>query len=216
MNTDVRKLIESCFSSFPEVHYPKGQILLLPGDISGKVFHIVEGRVCQYSISYRGDEIIVDTFRPPAIFPMSLAMSKKPSKFYYKTEVKSTIRAAPAVDLIEIIRHKAEISYNLLGQVYAGMDSILERMAHLMLGTARSRLLFELVTEFRRSGNDAQRAGHLELNESSIAARSGLSRETVSREMKHLKDRQLVELKTNKIHVKNITELEKQLNTYLA
>lgn len=215
MDNNVRNLVEDFFSSFPEVHYPKDQILLFPGESVSKVFHITEGRVCQYSISYRGDEIIVNTFKPPAFFPMSLAINDLPSNFFYKTEAPTTIRVAPTVDVLAFLHSEPAVTYNLLSRVYSGIESVLERMVHLMSGTARSRLIFELIIEFRRFGNKTKNSGYLEVSEASVAARAGLSRETVSREMKHLKDKRLVEMRSGKIHINDVSSLEKQLGLHV-
>lgn len=215
MDNDIHKLIEDFFASFPEVHYPKDQILLFPGEEPNKIFHIVDGRVCQYNISYRGDEIIVNTFRPPAFFPMSVAINNSPSNFFYKTETATTMRVAPVVDVLAFMHAEPEVVYNLLSRVYSGVESVLERIVHLMSGTARSRLIFELIIEFRRFGHKDINSGFLEINEVSIASRSGLSRETVSREMKHLKDKGLVEVRSGKIYVVDIDALEKQLGSHI-
>ena len=215
MNDDIHKLVEDFFDKFPEVRYPKDQILLFPSEEVSKIFHIVEGRVCQYSISYRGDEIIVNTFKPYAFFPMSMAINNVPSKFFYKTETATTMRIAPVVDVIAFMHSKPEVAYDLLGRVYNGIESVLERMVHLMSGTARSRLIFELIIEFRRFGSKTENSGFLEVNEASIASRSGLSRETVSREIGHLKEKGLVEVKSGRIYINDITALEEQLGAHI-
>lgn len=215
MNDDIHAQISDFFSSYPELHYPKDQILIFPTEHVGKVFYMSEGRVCQYGISYRGDEIIVNTFKPPAFFPMSLAIHSTPSNFFYKTEAATIVRVAPARDVVTFVRSDPEIVYDLLSRVYTGIESVLERMLHLMSGTARSRLLFELLVEFKRFGNATDNEGYLEINEASIAARSGLSRETVSREMKHLKAAQLAQIQGGKIYIMNVTALEAQLGAHL-
>lgn len=215
MDDSIRNLVEDFFSSFPEIRYPKNQILLFPGEEASKIFHIVEGRVSQYSISYRGDEIVVNTFKPPAFFPMSMAINHVPSKFFYKTETTTTMRLAPVVDVLAFVQSEPDVAYNLLSRVYIGIESVLERMVHLMSGTAKSRLIFELVIEFKRFADKAANAGYLEVNEASIASRTGLSRETVSREMKHLKTKKLVAIESGKIYITDLAALEKQLGTYI-
>lgn len=215
MNDDIYRRITDFFASFPAVRYPRNQILLFPGEDINKIFHVVDGRVCQYSISYRGDMIIVNTFKPPAFFPMAMVMNHTPSNFFYKTEADTIMRVAPAEEVISFLHAEPDVLYDLLSRVYFGVESVLQRMVLLMSGTAKSRLVFELIVEFRRFGNKAQNDGFLEISEASIASRSGLSRETVSREMRHLKAKGVVEIRSGKIFISDLTGLEEQLGAHM-
>jgi CRP-like cAMP-binding protein len=211
MDNDIRKLVEQFFNSFPEVRYPKHQILFLPHENTDKVFLITEGRVCQYGISYRGDEVIVTTHEAPAIFPLATTLNTSANSFFYKTDNPTTIRVAAKKDFLQFLGVQPEVAYGLLTLVYASLESTLERLAQAMAGTARSRLMLELVTEFKRLNTEGQTSGHLDVTESGMAARLGLSRETVSREIKQLKHRHLVEVRANKVFVTNIAALQTQL-----
>lgn len=214
MSDVIRQKVENFFSQYPLVKYPKEQILLFPGDQTSKVYYIVTGRVCQYDISYRGDEVVVNTFKPFAFFPMAMAMNRFPSNFFYKAESNTEARVAPVSDVIAFMHEYPEVTYDLLSRVYEGIESVLNRMVHLMSGTARSRVAFELLVELKRFGKRAGDKQYIEVSEASIASRSGLSRETVSREMKHLKDKGLVEIKTHRIYIYNEAEMKKQVATH--
>jgi len=208
MNDDIRHKVDGFFSSYRLAKYPKNQILLFPGDIVDKVYYVVSGRVCQYDISYRGDDVIINTFKPPAFFPMAMVIEGTPSNFFYRCESDVEVRVAPAGDVLQFIHETPEVTFDLLRRVYSGAESMLKKMVLLMSGTARSRLIYEVIVEYRRFGTYAEEAGHLYLSEVSLAARTGLSRETVNRELKRLKDQGLIEVKKNKIIVMNIAKLE--------
>lgn len=215
MNDDVRKKIEEFFNHYPMVKYPKNQILIFPGEKIEKIFYIVSGRVSQHDISYRGDEIVVNTFKPPAFFSMAMALNQTPSNFFYKTETNTELRIASAQDVVNFVNENPDVTYDLLKRVYRGIDSVLDRMIHLMSGTAKSRLVFDLIAEFRRFGKTDGEHQYIEATETNIASRSGLSRETVSREMKHLKNKDLVTIKSHRIYLINIPELEKLLANHM-
>jgi CRP-like cAMP-binding protein len=81
-----------------------------------------------------------------------------------------------------------------------------------MSGTAKSRLIYELIMECRRFGTqDKPHIYALNVNEVDFAARSGLSRETISREMQKLKDLGIVSINGKVIEVKDLLALEKML-----
>lgn len=208
---DIQRKVDTFFGRYPSIEYSKDQILLLPGEVCTKIFYIVSGRVCQYDISYRGDEVIVNTFKPPRYFPMALAINDHDSNFFYKTEVRSELRVAPVADVRAFLKSNPDALYDLLSRVYIGLESILQRMVHLMSGTAKSRVLFELIIEFRRFSDHTDSSGYLDVTEASMASRSGLSRETVNREIRHLKERGLITIERGKIYIRNVSELENLL-----
>ncbi len=200
------------FSKYPKRTYPKGQILVFADENPEHIFYIVEGRVRKYDVSYRGDEIIVNIFKPPAFFPMSWAINKSPNKYFYKTETKAVLHIVPTSVALDFVKSNPDIMFDLLSRIYRGMDGLLGRVVHLMSGTAKSRLIYELIMECRRFGElDKQGNYSLTTNEVDLAARSGLSRETVSREMQKLKDLKIVSIKGKIILVEDLSALEKIL-----
>lgn len=207
MDVKVRSQIEDFFDSFPLRRVAKGQILIHAHDNPGHIYHLVNGRVKQYDISYRGDEVVLNTFKPPAFFPMSFAINRTPNPYFYQAETDLEYHLAPIPDTLRFFKSHPGIVYDLLARVYSGTDGLLGRIAHLMGGSARSRVLYELLIECRRFG---ARRGHgvvIALNESDIASHAGLARETVSRELKSLKDANVVSVVKQEIFVNDLDKL---------
>lgn len=212
MASEATDKIHAAFSKYPKRTYPKGQILVFADESPDYIFYIVSGRVRKYDVSYRGDEVIVNVFQPPSFFPMSWAINHTPNKFFYKAETKVELHTVPAAAAVEFLKANPDVMFDLLSRIYKGMDGLLGRMVHLMAGTARSRLLYELIIECRRFGTEQPNGSIiLSTNEVDLAARSGLSRETVSREMSKIKEQSWVEVANKNIIVKDVAELEKSL-----
>jgi len=53
-------------------------------------------------------------------------------------------------------------------RVYSGTDGLIGRLAHLMAGTARSRVLYELLIECRRFGQPRGMGAAVALSESDL------------------------------------------------
>ena len=193
MPEEIRQQVDNFFSSYREVTYPKGQLLLLPGDKIDSVFYLESGRVSVYDVSYRGDEIILFTFTPYAYFPMASVINNVENNFFYKSDTEVTFRIAPSEEFKKYIRSNSDMSFHLLSRSYERFESILYRMLHLITGTARQRLIFELLIEYQTYGIGDETTGYIDSSEINIASRAGLSRETVSREMKRLKQAGIVE-----------------------
>jgi len=212
MNEDVQKKIETFFANYPKRTYPKDQIVVFAGEDPEKVFHILSGKISQYDISYRGDEIVINIFKEPAFFPMSWAINRTPNPYFFKADEETIVRVAPPEDVVKFIKDNPDVMFNLLSRLYKGVDGVLARTVHLMSGSARSRVIYELIIECRRFGEKAhENMYRLKINESDLAAHSGLARETVSREVKHLKERELIEIVGGGIFVKDLSALESQL-----
>ena len=207
MDQVVAQKIENFFAQYKTVRHRKGHILLHAQDDPEYIFFLTKGRVKQYDISYRGDEVLLNIFKPSAFFPMSSAINKASNRYFFEAESDIEVRAAPVAETIALLKDNPDIVYDLLSRVYTGVNGLLGRLAHLMSGTARSRVLYELLVECQRFGEvDGERVT-ISLNESDIGARAGLARETVSREIHKLKVTGLITIAHSKITVPNLGQL---------
>jgi len=211
MSDEVASKIETFFAQYRSRKYAKGQVLILNGDSTDYVYHLIDGRVKQYDVTYRGDEIIVNVFKPPAFFPMSLAINKTTNPYIYEAETDIEVRQAPAEETVAFIQQNPDVTYDLLRRVYRGLDGLLGRMTHLMTSSAKARLMYELIIECRRFGKGETEDCKISINEVDLAARAGLSRETVSREMRSLIKDDLIKMSGHTIIVNNLAHLEHKL-----
>lgn len=209
MAFSVAEKVDKHFSTYPLHSYSKGQTLIFPGDNPGHIFYLIKGKIREYDVSYKGDDIIINIFKPPSFFPMSYAINRKTIEYSYKTEEETVLRAVPVDDALAFVKDNPDVLLDLLSRIYLGMDGLLGRIVHLMAGTAKSRLIYELIIECRRFGKRQPKGNYiLALKETDLAARSGLSRETVNREIQKLKDRGLVQISSQGILITDLETLE--------
>lgn len=213
---DVAQKVEQFFSTYPTRIYEKKQILFHPEDFIEDVLYISTGTVRQYDISTVGNEIVVNIFKSGAFFPMSMALNKQPNSYFF--EAASTVNAhvAPSKEVVAFLELNNDVTLDLLSRVYRGTDGVLRRMAYLMGGDARSRLLFELINGSYRFGSfGAEGSVTLRMSEGELASNSGLARETVNRELKKLKDHGLVRVGNGELLIADIDQLEAELGPTL-
>jgi CRP-like cAMP-binding protein len=213
VKTDVANKVERFFGQYKLRTYPRGQVLILNGDNTNFIFHLVEGKVKMYDITYKGDQIVLHVYKPPAFFPMTMAINKSPNPFMYEAETAIQVHRAPAGEVIEFLHDNPDVMYELLARVYRRVEGLTGRIVQLMSGTAQSRLLFELLLDARRFGvNDTDGPGcSLSITERELGARAGLSRETVSREITKLKQNNLITLGRKGIHISDLQKMEQKL-----
>lgn len=204
------------FSRYPERKFAKQHILVHAGEEPAGVFYLVEGRVNQYDISAGGVEAVVNVFKPPAFFPMSWAINKTPNQYFFEAASDVTARVAPANDVVSFLRDDPEVLFDLLARVYRGADGLLRRLAHLMGGDARSRLIFEILNATYRFGAAAEDGAiHVPLKEGDLAKHSGMARETVNRIIQGLKAAGLVKVGKTGLVVPDLKKLEAALGAGL-
>lgn len=215
MNSSVADTVAGFFAQYPKRSYAKGQLLIHAGEAPSAIYYLVSGKIRQYDISYRGDEVVVNIFKEGAFFPMLWAITKAENRYFFAAETTVELRVAPKEDVLAFMRANPDVMYDLLTRLYIGIDGLLGRMAHLMAGSAKSRVMYELIVECRRFGK-AQADGTclVRLTEADLAGRAGLSRETVSRELQKIAHDGLVTLQRGGLLVQ-VVALEEKLGTEL-
>lgn len=212
MKKDASQLVDEFFEQYRLRQYKKGQILILSGDGTDYIYYLLKGRVKQYDVSYRGDEVVINVFKPPAYFPMSLALSGGANPYIFEAETDLELKQAPAREVVEFLKSQPEVAFDLLTRVYRGLDGLQEKLAHLMKGSAKERLMFEILINAKRFGQKLENGGwQSDINESELAGRAGLSRETVSREIQKLAKSGLIKFKSGRLVIPRPKIFEKTI-----
>ncbi|HZM64203.1 MAG TPA: Crp/Fnr family transcriptional regulator [Candidatus Saccharimonadales bacterium] len=213
---DTQQKIAAFFEAYPLKSFDERQIIIRAGEDPQNILYVVEGRISQYDITPTGNEMVVNVFKPGAFFPMSSAINNTPNGYFFEASTAVTTRVAPAADVIQFIKDNPDVLFDLLARVYRGVDGVLRRMAHLMGGDAKSRLLFELLNASYRFGQP-QPNGEvtIALTETALARHSGLARETINRTLKDLKTAGLIEVSQEGIVVKDPKRLAATLGDKL-
>jgi CRP/FNR family transcriptional regulator len=201
--------IESFFSNYPLRRYKKGQILMLPGETTNYAYLLVSGRLKLYTRSYRGDEIIVDMFKNPSFFPLSLVMNKSPTFLIHEADTDIEVRQAPIQATLDFLDTNPKLVLDLLSFLYSRFDGALQRMVHLIDSSAKVRLVHEIIDACDQIGELKPDGSYLlTISQTTLGGRIGLTRETVSREAKSLKDKKLLEITRTSMIIPDITKLK--------
>lgn len=211
MDETLSKKINNFFKQYKHQVYNKGEILIRADDNPLGIFCLIKGNVKQYVISKKGEELAVNVFKPVAFFPMSWAINETPNGYFYEAMTDVEVWRAPRGDVIEFIQSNPDVLYDLMSRVYKGVDGVLTRMTYLMSGDAYARLITEIIIYTKRFGKGRNNV-ELNISEKDLAAQAGMTRETVSREMKTLKDKGLIVSNEHKLIVMDIGKLEDELS----
>ena len=216
MAPEVSEKVAAFFGAYPKRRFSKGHILVQAGENPPGVFYLTHGMVRQYDIDHRGEEVVVNIFKSPSFFPMSYAINKTPNEYFYEAAQDVTVQMAPHEAVVQYLREHADVTFDLLARVYAGTDGLLRRLAHVMGGSARSRLVYELLVACRRFGVQRPHgACFIAVSEVELATRTGLTRETVNRTLHDLKAEGGILMTRGGLVITDVAKLETELGNDL-
>jgi CRP-like cAMP-binding protein len=198
------------FQNYKTRSYKKGEILIRADDAPAGIFFLEKGIVKEYAISKKGNDQVVNIFKEGSFFPMSWAINDTHNDYFFEAMTNLEIKLAPRDEVISFIKNNSDVLYDLLARVYKGTDGLLTRLTYIMTGDAYARLITELLIQTKRF-NHKRETIKIEFSEKDLASLTGLTRETISREMKILKDKNLVEITKNVIVIKDLPALENEL-----
>ncbi len=204
--------IDAFFTKYKYQKYKKGEILVRADDDPAGIFYLKDGLVKEYAISSKGEELVVNIFKPPSFFPMSWAINNTPNTFYFEAVTAATIFRAPKEDVIVFLKRNPDVLFDLLSRVYRGTDGLLTRLTHLMSGGSKGKLITELLIHTKRFGQIKKNgAVMVKISQKDLASQIGVSRETVNRELKILKEKKLVTFTRGTLHIVDIKKLTEEL-----
>ena len=214
MDGFVEKKLDEFFFKYKKINYKKGEIIIQANEAPQHIYYLKSGIVRQYMVSEKGSELVLNIYKSLAFFPMSNAFNNKSSKYYFESLNDIVVYRAPKEAVISFIRVNPDIQYDLLVRLFKGIDGLLSRMAYLMSANAHKRLIAEILLYNKRFSQNESRIKSvvIEISEHELAALTGLTRETVSRELKSLKNKELISFAKRKLMIHDITLLESELS----
>lgn len=201
MNESVKEKILTFFSAFPSQEVKRTRILIRPEDPPDTIYFVESGFVRQYIISEAHEEVTVNIFKPLSFFPMMGLVTGMKNTYYFVTASDCRIRRAPSVKVLTFVKENPNVLYDLLRRLYIGIDGLLIQMEQLMSSNARKRITTLLTLLGKRIGekSDVGKLLKIRLTHQQLASLTGLSRETVSREMKKLEREKFFRILTGHI-----------------
>jgi CRP-like cAMP-binding protein len=207
--------IADFFSAYPTRKYQKGKIIALAGQELKGIYYLEKGLIEQYDISGEGNKISVNIFKPATFFPMSWAINGTPNTYFYEAQTDVALRIADPAETVEFVRNNPEVLFDLLSRVYKGTDVLLKRLTLAANGIALNRIVFELLIEAYRFGTKVNEEETLiNIQHNLLASRTGLARETVSRNLHKIEAADLIVLTKDGIRI-HVSKLEKHLESIL-
>ena len=213
MDTDLLKKLNPFFSRYKPLNYKKGQVILRPEDQIEYIYFIEKGYVKFYYLSPDGKELTFLIYNPGYIFPILFTfLGDASTKYYFEAYTPVVLRRAPRETFTELISTNTFLMFSLSQEVVVRWQELLNRMELLKLGTASQNVAYIIglcAEQFGIKKGDMVTID-LPLAHKDIASMVGLTRETVSLEMKKLEQAGLIEYKRNNITIKDMNSFRRK------
>lgn len=200
--TDTQEKVERFFQRGVKREFASGELILFPG-IDGVVpiNYLKQGRVIQYDINEEGNRSIVNIFKPYAFFPLQVAVNDAVVGYFFEADTATEVYQVDPTKVHDFLLQEPDVMYDVLSRICRGLDGLLGRTTQLLNGNAKSRVLYELSILSQRFGKATTDGIEISITAGRLAEMTGLTRETVSRSLKILRQAGLVRLRRGTITV---------------
>lgn len=202
--------IKDFFSQYKFLQYKKRETILFAQDIPQGVYLITNGYVKSYTLSKEGKEIICGIYHKSNIFSLSWALTSLENPYYFETLTAVDVWRAPQDTFLSFIQKNPTLLLELTISILTEFTEMVNRMNIALSGSSQKKvisLLVLLAGHYGIAGKNDSIIVQIPLAHRDIAALLGMSRETVSLELKHLQDRTLIAFENHILVIKQLPKL---------
>ncbi len=213
MQNKIIEKINNFFTKYERHTYKKGEYLKTPDRQPEGIFCLQSGVVRCFAISKDGAELTINIFKPVSFFPVGWVINYASDNYTYEAITDVEVFIAPKDEFETFLQDNPDVVYDLLKRIYRGLEGYFMRMESLLSGEPHFRTVVQLIIHTRRFGKKEGEQYNVNLTHSQLASLAGLSRETVTREIKKLEDKKLVAYEGKQLIVLDIAKLEEQITS---
>lgn len=200
-----------------ELFLNKGTVIVDCNDeVPSGIFFLKKGFVKAFSLSERGREHVHIIYKAGEIFPARWAFGATKGGLTYIAITDVEVLKVDKAALTDYLDKNPQELHEALSYINMILDIFVNRVNDLEHNIAYLRVAARLVSLAKRFGK-AEDGGVLieaPLTQQEIAASLSLTRESVSREMGKLIEKQIIEYHDQLLFIKDLNMLEKEIREY--
>jgi CRP/FNR family transcriptional regulator len=181
----------------------RGESVSSEGGEAQTLYFVAEGVVKTYKTSAEGKEQILQLLRPGDFFNEVPLLDNGPAPANAEALGPALLYGIQKSNLRIILRQYPHITGNLLGMLAKRVRYLISLVEDLSFRTVASRVA-KILLEYATIRNEAG----THLTQRDMAAIAGTAREVVSRSLKYLEDKGLIEMRRQQIVIKNVNGLK--------
>lgn len=215
MGISKTKEFETFYKQFVTRNYKKGEMLIRADDDPQGIFCLTKGYVRQYTISKNGFELTLHILKPISYFPMVWAVNGTPNVYFFEALTPVEVGRAPREDVVNFIKDKPAIIFELLSELIEDYAESLTRIEHLVFSDAYRRVISVLLYIAKHFGEPVKDSiiVHHRFTQQDIATLVGVARETASNELSKLEKKGVIKYVKHSMIFKDMDKLELELTS---
>lgn len=186
--------------------YKKDAVIFSEGDPALGFYIIAEGKAKVYKLSSQGKEYILNVFLSGQTIAEAAVFSGKDYPASSQAIQNSTLLFLPKDAFLNILKEYPEIALRMLAALSQRQRRFAEMIEDLSLRDVASRLSKYLLNLAKQNNSDTFM---LDIQKSDLAMKLATIPETLSRNLKKLKTKKLISLKSNTVTILNRAGLQK-------
>jgi len=170
--------------------------------------------VKQIATTQKGQDLTLNLFKPGSFFPLMNGLLDVPNAYAFVCVTECTGFKAPLSKVKEYLQSDPMVAYSVMLRLLSGLHGMLQKTEKLMQGDALSLLIQTLLTLGERfPDSDNESTIKITLTHQQLAELTGLSRETVTRELSHLRQEKLIEISQHRIRLLDMEALRSKVSS---
>lgn len=212
MDIQAFEKLNNFFTQFKKLTFKKGETIIRPEEQPHGVFYLKKGYARLYSISKNAQELTFIIYKPEDFFPTIWPITSSPILYYTEAMTAVEVYQAPVEEFRNFIKSNSDVLFELTGRIVTRLGGLLNRMEYAMFGNAHNKVASIILISAERFGAPSKENIIIQvpLTHQDIANLLGVTRETVSIEMKKLQKMGFIDYKGKYLVVKNAQKLKEE------
>lgn len=203
------------FSTGESLLAEHGKVFMHAGQIITHVHLIREGAIHSYRVGQRGHTITHTFYGPGDVFPVAGVRQVDAVATNFEPLVDTKLYRLPRATFTRLCQENNLASYELAVQVTEQYNHYVQRVGNLQYTNAYDRVVYFLLLMAQRFGQPGDENAieiALPLTHYLIASTVNVARETASRSMKRLTQKGIVQKRTKRYVISDVTALAAELH----
>jgi CRP/FNR family transcriptional regulator len=182
----------------------KGEILFLEGDPAIGFYVLLKGRLRIFKSSAEGKEYTIHQIQPGQMFAEAAVFKGGIFPANCSAQEDSVIALFPKDSFLELIKNSPQISLKIISSLSGFLRDYNQQVENLSLKEVSGRIAAYILNEAERQNRNMV---SLDSSKTELARRLGTISETLSRNLRRLKEAGIIEVDRNRITILDFNKL---------
>lgn len=189
-------------------HFQKGEMLFAAQEKAVGFYYVGTGEIRVYKMDEQGREVEVVRLRPGDFLGEAIVFASSVYPVFAQAVMDSDVLFFAKRKINQEISHNPNIAMYFVDLLARKCVVLSNKIESLGLRTVRQRLIRYLLSQ---CSGEQKCLVELKVKKGELAKILGTISETLSRNLKHMQEEGLIEVKGNKVRIKNCTALREEL-----